>query len=256
LARGADSKHQRRLAPMPRLALRDRGGLLLLQGRRYDAKLRRVASLLTVVLVALAPGMLRRDKVAGQIIRHASSDNPSRAFALVRNALPPSYKELSEASVGVDFDLKSLKEELVADTWTDSTLPIALLKRDGATRIEVQDWRDGQTRTVSYKLPVLPGGIGTRVENTYTVRAEPDDSLSLEIVSVTYAPVIENMRVHTYYKLSKQGEEVSLQLGGFANWTKSRPALFASPIERGIQKTQAASGEGFIAALKKRVQLR
>jgi len=165
-------------------------------------------------------------------------------------ALPLSYTQLSETTLDFDLDLKSLRESLVADIWTESTLPIFLLNRDGAAKIDVQGWKEGQTRTVSYKLLVLPGGIGARVENTYTVGVDFDDILSVEIVSVTYAPVIENMRVYTYYKLVKEGAEVKLQLGGFSEWTKAPPKLFAAPIEKAILKSQTASGKGFIEALK------
>eukprot|EP00933_Yihiella_yeosuensis_P069607 TRINITY_DN7632_c0_g1_i1.p1 TRINITY_DN7632_c0_g1~~TRINITY_DN7632_c0_g1_i1.p1 ORF type:complete len:293 (+),score=39.40 TRINITY_DN7632_c0_g1_i1:44-880(+) len=168
-------------------------------------------------------------------------------------ALPDGFSELSELPLDFDLDLKLLGDELTADTWTDSTLPIALLKRDGAVKIKIEDWKDGQTRTVSYKLPVLPGGIGARVENKYTIRADSDTALSVEISSVTYAPVIENMSVNTYYKLTKEGEALRLQVGGRMTWSKTPPKLFASPIERGIRKTQAASGMGFIEALKGRL---
>mmetsp|Transcript_34698 Transcript_34698/g.95659 ORF Transcript_34698/g.95659 Transcript_34698/m.95659 type:complete len:260 (+) Transcript_34698:84-863(+) len=167
-----------------------------------------------------------------------------------------SYQQLSEKTLGAGLDLLSLKEELVAETWTESTLPVALLKNDGAVDIDVQKWRDGQTRTVSYKLPVLPGGIGARVENTYTVRWDSFLSVSLEIVSVTYAPVIQNMRVHTLYTIWKEtaDAEAKLRLEGFASWTKPPMRAFASPIERGIQKTQTGSGEAFASELRARVQ--
>eukprot|EP00931_Biecheleriopsis_adriatica_P081863 TRINITY_DN55204_c0_g1_i1.p1 TRINITY_DN55204_c0_g1~~TRINITY_DN55204_c0_g1_i1.p1 ORF type:complete len:223 (+),score=20.20 TRINITY_DN55204_c0_g1_i1:33-671(+) len=186
------------------------------------------------------------------VLRNHVIDMP--CFGLVNSGVPPPYRQLSQTCLGPGFDLTVLRDELLADSWTEETLPIMLLSRDGATKVDIDDWTKTGTRTVSYKLPVLPGGIGARVENTYTVHTGSDDTLSLEILSVTYAPVIENMRVHTYYKLSKENGELTLQLAGHVAWTKSPPKVFAAPIERGIQKSQTASGEGFIEALGKHLR--
>eukprot|EP00929_Paragymnodinium_shiwhaense_P102986 TRINITY_DN66253_c0_g1_i1.p1 TRINITY_DN66253_c0_g1~~TRINITY_DN66253_c0_g1_i1.p1 ORF type:complete len:247 (-),score=21.73 TRINITY_DN66253_c0_g1_i1:71-811(-) len=216
-------------------------------------------SLLAVALCLLLPGR----RVAFVLTKpwhgwYASRYMPQqRLLVLPRHsspegrALPPSYNEIAETVLSdMEVDFRTLQQELLADSWTDSTLPVALIKRDGGTKIQVQEWQESQSRIVSYQLPVLPGGIGVRVENTYTLRDFSDTSMRLELVSVTYAPVIQNLRVHTCYQMTLEGDAAKLQVGGFSEWVKTPPPGFASPIEKGIKKSQAASCERFKQALE------
>jgi len=180
----------------------------------------------------------------------------------------PAQQQLLEATLP-ELELAALREDLAAEVWTEESLLVKVLLRQGAQDVVTQPWA-GQSRSMSLKLPLgIPWGkIRRYLGSVDDLLEEPTGASSVEavhrvvpteglvVVDSAYEVPMLSLSLHLRVALQQQHRQgVKYTFSGWVEFENASTGLFSNRfvqrcMEMGFMEAAKRYGQAVLAELQ------